>query len=102
MGSRAMWNQFVANQYVGPEIDWIVILDPDAIFFSPFIPDLLFDWNGPEPRPIVFGVWQFQFSLGPVSVGMEWVANFMDSYPNVVRPRHILAFQNWLITQTEA
>jgi len=96
--TRGMWQSFLADKH--SDADWIAVVDPDVVFFTPYLPDLLFDWSGPEPRPVVFGDHIPAFILPVISLGMAWVSEFMTNFPMVVRPRQLASLRDHFMNVT--
>merc|ERR1711963_316663 len=76
---RVAWSLFHLDQY--SDADWLAIVDADVVFFTFGIPHLLFDYSSGKPKPVVFANWVMRFILNPLALGLDWIAEFMDSYP---------------------
>lgn len=98
--TRAVWHMFHADNH--SRADFIAILDPDVVFFSPYIPELLFDWSEPIPRPVQFGLVAPVFVTGVISLGFDWVAEFMYAFPMLVRPTHLRGLRRYMVRYTGA
>ena len=99
--TRNNWNKFFADKHTA-DADWIAITEPDTIFYSEHLPELLFDWSQPEPRPVMFGAVVPQFVPVVLLLKLPWVAEFMDSFPMIVRPRHLQGLRHYMMQQLGA
>lgn len=100
--TQANWNCFRADLFVSRTVDWIALVQPDVVFFSDFIPDLLFDWSQHRPRPIIYGAVVPHFVPSVILLGLPWVGEFMDAFPMLVRPAHLRAMREYIVRQTGA
>ncbi|CAL1142689.1 unnamed protein product [Cladocopium goreaui] len=87
--AAAMWSLLKAEIYA-KEADYVAICDADVVFYTPLVPELLFEWSMSKPRPILYGHWKIPlFIFTIISLGMDWVAEFMDAMPVVVELKHL-------------
>ncbi|CAE7555362.1 AG118 [Symbiodinium natans] len=80
-------DQYIARTHGVP--DWIAWFDADVILHTHRIPDLLFQGG----RPVLHARREPVYSVGTMSVGMDWIGEFMDTYPMLVRPAHLQNFR---------
>ncbi|CAE8598089.1 unnamed protein product, partial [Polarella glacialis] len=68
--------------------DFIAVSDSDVVLTTFGLPQLLFQ-DGPEPRPVLWAhADNIQFPAAVEALQIPWQAEFMDSFPLVVKRRH--------------
>ncbi|CAE8604795.1 unnamed protein product [Polarella glacialis] len=82
---------------VGREPEWIALFDSDIVLHTYHIPELMFV----DGKPVWHGTRRWSFPLSPISLGMDWIAEFTDSFPFVVHADHLQGVRGFFETQME-
>ncbi|CAE8617491.1 unnamed protein product [Polarella glacialis] len=87
------YHYLLADLYIAElgylQADWLAFFDADVVLHSSHVPELLFV----DGRPVMHGRRDYIYSTLPLAMGMDWVAEFMDSFPIMVRPSHLQDFR---------
>ncbi|CAJ1438193.1 unnamed protein product [Effrenium voratum] len=79
-------------EQMGQEADWVAWFDADVVLF-----------RSPQPgfrgaKPLLFGRPGLSYSMATLALRLDWVAEFMDTFPIFVRPAHLRRFRGFLET----
>eukprot|EP00929_Paragymnodinium_shiwhaense_P008194 TRINITY_DN112136_c0_g1_i1.p1 TRINITY_DN112136_c0_g1~~TRINITY_DN112136_c0_g1_i1.p1 ORF type:complete len:719 (+),score=26.47 TRINITY_DN112136_c0_g1_i1:221-2377(+) len=87
------WSECWADRH--SSADFIAIIDSDIVFTSFVLPQLLFQAG---PKPIIMGHASHRLFVATVSaLRIEWVAEFMDNFPLLIRRSHFRRLRDYII-----
>ncbi|CAK9032592.1 unnamed protein product [Durusdinium trenchii] len=86
------YHYWLADIYIAQHVkmpDWIAWFDADVVIHTPRVEELLM----PFGLPVHFARRSMQNSMETMSLGLDWVGEFMDTFPQLVRPSHLQHFR---------
>jgi len=80
--------------------EYVAVVDSDIVFVSFGAPEILFDRSSGGFLPIIFG----RANAGPfkatvMAMGLQWQAEFMDSFPLIINRLHVEQCQKYLVSR---
>eukprot|EP00438_Fugacium_kawagutii_P025840 Skav200518 [mRNA] locus=scaffold450:520730:524642:- [translate_table: standard] len=89
------YHYWLADLYISehvPEPHWVAWFDADVVIHTPQVEELLM----PTGTPVLFARRKQMNSMETMSLGLDWVGEFMDSFPQLVRPAHLQHFRDFI------
>ena len=89
------YHYWLSDLYIADHVelpDWIAWFDSDVVIHTPQVEELLM----PFGLPVLFARRSLQNSMETLSLGLDWVGEFMDTFPQLVRPSHLRHFRDFV------
>ena len=86
------YHYWLADIYIAQHVkmpDWIAWFDADVVIHTPRVEELLM----PFGLPVHFARRPMHYTMETMSLGLDWVGEFMDTFPQLVRPSHLQHFR---------
>ena len=90
------YHYWLADVYISQHVampDWIAWFDADVVLHTPLVEELLL----PFGRPVYFASRAVVSSMESLVLGLDWVGEFMDSFPQLVRPTQLGHLREFVI-----
>lgn len=89
------YHYWLSDLYISEHVDppdWVAWFDADVVIHTPRVEELLM----PRGLPVLFARRTQQNSMETMSLGLDWVGEFMDTFPQLVRPVHLQHFREFV------
>ena len=89
------YHYWLSDLYISEHVDppdWVAWFDADVVIHTPRVEELLM----PFGSPVLFARRTQQNSMETMSLGLDWVGEFMDTFPQLVRPAHLQHFREFV------
>lgn len=94
------YHYWLSDLYIAEHVDppdWVAWFDADVVIHTPRVEELLMHGS----RPVLFARRTQQNSMETMSLGLDWVGEFMDTFPQLVRPAHLQHFREFIQSNFE-
>ena len=89
------YHYWLSDLYIAEHVDppdWVAWFDADVVIHTPQVEELLM----PHGLPVMFARRTQMNSMETMSLGLDWVGEFMDTFPQLVRPAHLQHFREFV------
>ena len=89
------YHYWLSDLYIADHVelpDWIAWFDSDVVMHTTRVEELLM----PFGLPVHFARRAMHYSMETMSLGLDWVGEFMDTFPQLVRPSHLRHFRDFV------